>query len=67
MASAVGALVAGNLVIYLCGASYLASFVGIDRAFALGIAPFLIGDLLKTALCVKILDWAGWKKNQVST
>lgn len=63
MASAACALVVGNLVIYLCGASYLATFVGIDRAFALGIAPFLIGDMLKMAVCVKILDWAGWKKN----
>jgi biotin transport system substrate-specific component len=66
MASAVFALVAGNLIIYLFGASYLSAFVGIDRAFALGIVPFLIGDMLKTAVCVKILHWAGWKKQEIS-
>ncbi len=64
MASAVGALAAGNGIIYLFGASYLATFVGINKAFMLGIAPFLIGDLVKSLLIVRILDLAGWRRVQ---
>lgn len=53
--NAAAAFVAGNLVIYLCGASYLATFVGVSKAFLLGIVPFIIGDLLKSTVCVKLL------------
>ncbi len=52
----ISALVVGNLVIYLCGASFLASFVGWKKAFLLGVAPFLLGDLLKTIASVKIFQ-----------
>lgn len=62
IASAVGAMAAGNLIVYLCGASYLATFIGISKAFMLGIAPFIIGDLVKSLAIVKILQWAGWSK-----
>lgn len=62
MAGALGALAAGNGIIYLCGASFLSAFVGIDKAFALGIAPFVIGDAIKTLVSLKILHWAGWSK-----
>lgn len=48
------AMMAGNLVIYLCGASYLATFVGFTKALTLGVAPFLLGDLVKTCVAVKI-------------
>ncbi len=47
---------AGNLVIYLFGASYLATFVGFSKALLLGVAPFILGDLLKSALCLKFLE-----------
>lgn len=62
IASAVGALAVGNLIIYVCGASYLSTFVGVSKAFALGVAPFLVGDLIKTLASLKILQWAGWSK-----
>ncbi len=52
--SPITAFAAGNLTIYLCGASYLASFVGVGKAFLLGIAPFLFGDLCKTLISLKI-------------
>ncbi len=64
IASAVGALVVGNLIVYALGASYLATFVGIKKAFLLGIAPFLIGDFMKTLVSLKILQWAGWSSKQ---
>ncbi len=63
IASAVGALASGNAIVYFCGASYLAAFVGVSKAFALGIAPFIIGDLVKSLAILKILQWAGWSKN----
>lgn len=56
------AFLTGNLIVYLFGASYLSTFVGINKAFALGIAPFLIGDFVKTLVSIKILHYRGWKK-----
>jgi biotin transport system substrate-specific component len=57
------AMAVGNLVIYVCGASYLATFVGSAKAFTLGIAPFLLGDLLKIIAGLNILKWAGWSRS----
>jgi biotin transport system substrate-specific component len=53
--SASYALILGNGLIYLCGASYLATFVGLKKAFSLGVAPFIIGDVLKTVVILKLL------------
>jgi biotin transport system substrate-specific component len=39
-----------TMVIYFVGAVWLASFVGLDRAVALGVMPFLVGDAVKGAL-----------------
>lgn len=58
------AFIVGNGIIYLLGAGYLATFVGIEKAFYMGIAPFLMGDLLKTLLSLKAMDWTGWKLDQ---
>lgn len=55
-------LAAGAVTIYLCGASYLATFVGVQKALLLGVAPFLLGDLLKIVIAMKLLRWAGWEK-----
>lgn len=43
------AMVAGNLVIYLCGVPWLARFVegGLGAAVMLGMTPFLVGDAIK--------------------
>lgn len=43
------AMVAGNVVIYLCGVPWLARFVdgGLAAAVMLGMTPFLIGDAIK--------------------
>lgn len=48
---------AGTLIVYAIGSAYLSTFVGIQKAFLLGVAPFLLGDLLKTFVCVKMLQW----------
>jgi biotin transport system substrate-specific component len=62
LASASLALLAGHAVIYLCGVSYLSTFIGLGKALLLGAAPFLLGDLLKTLTALHILKWARWSK-----
>ncbi len=53
------ALLAGNLVLYLPGLLWLSRFVG-ERALALGLWPFVPGDLLKMALAMALLP-LGWR------
>jgi biotin transport system substrate-specific component len=62
LAKACLALVAGNSVIYILGAGYLSTLLGVQKAILLGVAPFLIGDALKIVLCLKILQWIGWER-----
>ncbi len=52
-----GILGAGNAVIFLFGIPYLAAFIGFKQAVLLGLAPFVIGDLMKLVASVKILQW----------
>ena len=40
-------LLVGNLTLYLFGAAYLATFVGLSKAISLGVLPFIGIDLLK--------------------
>jgi biotin transport system substrate-specific component len=56
------ALVAGNAVIYLFGATWLAwqLHVGASQALSLGVTPFLLGDALKALLAAALLP-AAWK------
>ncbi|MEK2473560.1 biotin transporter BioY [Streptomyces noursei] len=55
-------MLAGNAVIYAIGVPYLALSTGmpLDRAVAVGMVPFLIGDALKIALAMGALPTA-WK------
>jgi biotin transport system substrate-specific component len=56
------AMVAGDLVIYLFGATWLAVdlHLGAGSAIALGVTPFLIGDALKTLAAMGLLPTA-WR------
>ena len=56
------AMLAGNGLVYLIGASYLATFVGPVKAVLLGVAPFVFGDLVKLAISVKLLSAWRWMK-----
>lgn len=50
-----GALCAGSLAIYLFGVIHLAGFIGFQKALLLGVVPFILGDLVKTIVCVRLL------------
>jgi biotin transporter BioY len=50
----------GLIMIYLFGVIRLIPFVGIEKVFFLGVAPFIVGDILKIVL-VMILIPSGWK------
>jgi biotin transport system substrate-specific component len=39
-----GIMTLGTLVIYLCGAGWLATMIGIEAALLAGVLPFLLGD-----------------------
>lgn len=54
------AMVAGNVVIYAFGLVWLSTFVGMDKAVTVGMAPFLFGDLVKIALATVTMPMI-WK------
>ena len=47
---ALAAMLLGSVVLFACGLSQLAHFVGRERVLALGLYPFVIGDVLKLAV-----------------
>lgn len=62
-AAALLPMLLGLGVIYLCGVLWLASFVGWSRVIAVGVAPFVVGDLLKVLLAaVTAAAWLRWKE-----
>ncbi len=54
------AMVAGTMVIQLCGAAWLSLYVGAAAAVAQGVVPFLVGDALKVVAAAAGLPLA-WK------
>jgi len=55
------AMVLGNIVIYAFGLLWLCCLTGISRTVpAVGLYPFVVGDLLKIALAAAFLP-SGWK------
>ena len=58
--STIAAMVIGNCVIYLCGALWLASFIGFSQAIVAGVLPFLYGDALKLVVAAGLMPWA-WR------
>ncbi len=52
------AMLAGQAVIYLWGVLWLASFVGVDIAIAIGFKPVVVADVLKCAVGAQIITMA---------
>jgi biotin transport system substrate-specific component len=51
-----GAVLLATLVVYLLGAGWLATMVGLDKAWTLGVAPVLLGDLVKLLLVTTLAE-----------
>lgn len=47
----------GTLIVYLCGFAYLSILMGPQKAFLLGVAPFILGDFIKSIIALKILKY----------
>ncbi|HEX8459399.1 MAG TPA: biotin transporter BioY [Pyrinomonadaceae bacterium] len=64
--TAAAAIALGSIVVLMGGWLGLLRFYSPERAFALGVAPFIIGDLLKIALAAAALPsgWALLNKNR---
>jgi biotin transport system substrate-specific component len=59
MGTALLAMLAGNVAIYVLGLPWLAHYVG-AQTLTLGLLPYLVGDALKLALAAAALP-AGWR------
>ncbi len=60
--NAFGSMAIGNAVLFACGAAWLSTFVGAEKALLLGVVPFLLGDLFKLVVSLKLLQWVGFTK-----
>jgi len=58
--STVIAMLIGNLVIYLMGATWLGSFIGFEKAVAVGVVPFVYGDVAKLIVAAGLMPVA-WR------
>ena len=54
------AMTIGNAVIFAFGFGWLAMLIGPDKAFALGVAPFVLATIIKTLLGVALVE-AAWR------
>jgi len=65
LSTSIGAMLSGNVVIYLIGIPWLAQQLGISisKALELGLYPFVAGDILKTYLAAGALP-AAWRLAQ---
>ena len=45
-----------TVAIYLPGLAWLSAFVGLEKAISLGLEPFILGDLVKLALVVVLVE-----------
>lgn len=59
LATSIAAMLAGEVAIYACGLLWLARFVGWGQVLAQGLAPFVVGDILKLLAAALLLP-AAW-------
>ena len=57
--TAAAAMLIGSIIILLGGWAWLSRFFGLTQAFLLGVAPFLVGDIIKIVLAAAVLP-SGW-------
>ena len=57
--TAAAAMLIGSVIVLFCGWAWMARIFGAMEAFRLGVAPFIVGDIIKIALAAGLLP-AGW-------
>jgi biotin transport system substrate-specific component len=62
VSSSIGAMLTGNVIVYLCGLPWLAHSLGtgLTKTLELGLYPFVPGDMAKLYLAAALLP-AAWK------
>ena len=55
LAGTAAAMVAGSVLLFVPGVAWLATFVGFEKAIALGLMPFVAGGVVKAALAVAVV------------
>ena len=53
-------IIGAQAIILFSGSIVLSAFVGADNAIAMGVAPFLAGDLIKTVLLFTMIRSLRW-------
>ena len=61
LASALLLLALGEIVIFVFGTGWLAALIGVERAVAAGLVPFIPAEILKVAIAAAVLA-AAWRK-----
>ena len=54
------AMVLGTVIIYFLGVAWLSQLIGFDKAIALGVMPFIYGDILKLVIAAVSVPFM-WK------
>lgn len=64
--SGVAALIIGDVLLFACGVAWLSALIGFDKAIAVGVMPFLLGEGLKIVLAAALLrlGWQWFDKRQ---
>ena len=60
LGSSLAAMTLGHLLILACGVAWLATTLGLERAFAVGFTPFILATVIKTLLAAAVLPPA-WR------
>ena len=50
-----GVMLAANAIMLTMGFAWLATLIGAEKAWAFGVAPFIVGDLIKVALAAALV------------
>jgi biotin transport system substrate-specific component len=53
------AMSVGTVLILACGFVYLASIIGVEQAWIVGVMPFLLAGLFKTAIAALVVPAVG--------
>jgi biotin transport system substrate-specific component len=69
LGGSIGAMVLGNLTIYVVGVPWLMAATGLEfvKALDAGLWPFLLGDALKVAIAAGLLPVGWWLVNRRSS